>query len=159
MPLSKGGLSQEYFAPLIKYLHLVPSVLTKVFSDLFYRFFFSQLRFRVKLIRKADDLFLQAYRSHISVRDGQLTVNDCLQTKPRTGMPFTHPSVFWKSFQCEQFPSQITVANIGKRAFTGNMGRIGLKNAYVVKHTGLLNKADIDCQFRMISVTLVTCER
>ena len=88
-------------------------MILEALPDLFKGFLLPQLGLRVELVGKADNLLLQTLRSHIPVRNGQFFPDDGLQTQTGSGMPFAHQSVLGKPLQCEQFPAQITVADVG----------------------------------------------
>ena len=90
----------------------MPAVTAEILSDFLYRLLFPELRLGIKLIREADDFLLQAYRTHVSMRNRQLAVDDGFEAQACTCVPFTNQPMLGITLYREQLSPQITMTNI-----------------------------------------------
>ena len=130
----KFRMSQELLAPAIEALKSRSAESGKAFPRFLDALFPFQMRFRIELVGKTDDLFFQTDRKHIPMRHRQALCKYVVQRKPGTRMPFAHQCMPRITFAAHQVSSKIAVTDIRMLAETVYPGSIGLKNADVVQH-------------------------
>ena len=144
------NVSKEKFCPLLHFFLTFGRNSRHTFDHLFKSARLMQiLHLRKEFVGKAYNLLLQCFGQHILCRKRPPRCNNPLLCQSRTRMAFTHACMARKSLLSQKFSTQIAMADIRSITHTTDVGRRGHENTYIMQHSRLFYKPQVETKFRV----------
>ena len=102
------------------------------------------MRFGEKLVGIADELLFQGFREEVAMGKGEVLTYDVVERETGASMTLAYTSVTFQPFSAKHGGAQDAMTDVGMWSMAVDAGGIGLADADVVKHGGLLHKLEVD---------------
>ena len=101
------------------------------------------MRLAEELVGIAHQLLLDAQRQQVAVWQWQVALDNLVERQPRPSVPLAHQRMAKEPYLVEHAAPYHSVANVGLGAMAVDARRIGVDYTYVVKHSSLDGKLQI----------------